>query len=378
MLIVSGENRIKQNLLFGAVLQKQLKKNYAACHSDKDKQMHAKVISGHFLKKYKLGFMANHFISAHLAKKYRDRKNVIYERQNKKDSLGDLHKENICAFLEEDINSSTAPGKRDYVTVRKVRRQKRYMHDSVYGLYKKYLANSQGFLSYQTFCRLRPFWIVSPRIKDRDTCRCVKHANMAFMTEKLYQMKVVPKKSMHELCSQLCCPDTTSRKVCMYGECSHCKTKSLSVVPSAEKLNEQIVYQKWSSRCESRLDKNDKPIKVRIVVKDKISCTLSELVSETESILPSFLKHVYNIDHQYVEMKEKRLALQCNEVLILVDFSENYLSKYTDEIQSVHFGASRNQISLHTGVIYYMDQCISFCTVSSSLRHDPSIRTIFI
>ena len=41
--------------------------------------------------------------------------------------------------------------------------------------------------------------------------------------------------------------------------------------------------------------------------------------------------------------------------MIVIDFSENYYCKYSAEIQSVHFGASKKQISLHTGVFFYFD-----------------------
>lgn len=48
--------------------------------------------------------------------------------------------------------------------------------------------------------------------------------------------------------------------------------------------------------------------------------------------------------------------------------------KLAEEIQAHHFGASQNQITLHTGVLYIgsKEQVISFCTVSSCNRHDPS------
>jgi len=66
---------------------------------------------------------------------------------------------------------------------------------------------------------------------------------------------------------------------------------------------------------------------------------------------------------------------------------ENYAMKYESEIQSVHFGAARSQISLHTGVMYFRAnkehsdgesskkfdvRSTSFCSVSDSLRHDPA------
>lgn len=71
--------------------------------------------------------------------------------------------------------------------------------------------------------------------------------------------------------------------------------------------------------------------------------------------------------------------LQSNDVLIHIDFNENYLCKYAQEIQSVHFGGSHQQITLHTGVAYVKAhespiKVIPFCTLSESLKHDaPAI-----
>src|ERR1700759_2014257 len=45
--------------------------------------------------------------------------------------------------------------------------------------------------------------------------------------------------------------------------------------------------------------------------------------------------------------------------------------KYSDEIQSCHFGGSHKQVTLHTGVLYVgqLDP-VSFCTMSDSRQHD--------
>ncbi|KAK1878039.1 Enolase [Dissostichus eleginoides] len=53
--------------------------------------------------------------------------------------------------------------------------------------------------------------------------------------------------------------------------------------------------------------------------------------------------------------------------------SENYSCKYSQEIQSVHFGGSHQQASLHTGVLYTAGGQAphTFCSISPSRRHDP-------
>lgn len=57
----------------------------------------------------------------------------------------------------------------------------------------------------------------------------------------------------------------------------------------------------------------------------------------------------------------------------MYNFRENYTCKYSQEIQSVHFGGSHQQATLHTGVLYTAaDQWpVTFCSISPSRRHDP-------
>ena len=58
-----------------------------------------------------------------------------------------------------------------------------------------------------------------------------------------------------------------------------------------------------------------------------------------------------------------------------MDFAENYVCKYGEESQGMHFGASKVQLSLHTGIQYLADDKVgkasvkSFATVSSCLDH---------
>lgn len=63
-----------------------------------------------------------------------------------------------------------------------------------------------------------------------------------------------------------------------------------------------------------------------------------------------------------------------NEVMIQVDFSENYKTKYAKEIQSSHF--VKNQLTVHTGVYHSgsgnigsLLQITSFATISKNLDH---------
>ncbi|CAG9791138.1 unnamed protein product [Diatraea saccharalis] len=115
------------------------------------------------------------------------------------------------------------------------------------------------------------------------------------------------------------------------------------------------------------------------------------LLDTKKNLYKSFLKEDPNVKCHYsyfakfkpfyvlppsVDSRET-YGLTETEIALHIDFSENYACKYHEEIQSVHFGGSRNQVTLHTAVLYHLtfnkDKNItSFCTVSSDLQHGPA------
>jgi hypothetical protein len=66
-------------------------------------------------------------------------------------------------------------------------------------------------------------------------------------------------------------------------------------------------------------------------------------------------------------MKEN---LSDDDLVLPVDFSENFVCKYHREIQACHFGANKLQLCLHTGIIYKGEEKLPFCTISQDLHHD--------
>lgn len=104
---------------------------------------------------------------------------------------------------------------------------------------------------------------------------------------------------------------------------------------------------------------------------------MNDLIDEFNKSLNKFLIHVFKTTHQYKFFKELKTKLGPKSIILLMDFSQNYEAKYHEEIQAVHFGASKKQISLHTVVMIYEDdegklQRKSFFTASDCLRHDST------
>lgn len=92
-----------------------------------------------------------------------------------------------------------------------------------------------------------------------------------------------------------------------------------------------------------------------------------------EQQIKRYKKHLFLIGAQYGYFTERRDTLKDNQCIVHVDVSENYVCKLGTEIQSMHFGASKRHITLHTGVYYagINPKPKTFCTVSESLNHGP-------
>lgn len=101
----------------------------------------------------------------------------------------------VIKFLEEDENSRLAPGKKDCKTFKKVKKQKRYINDTMLNLHKKFVSSISYSISYSLFCRYRPFYVVYQNLSDRDTCQCKIHTNTEFIVSTLYKNKIISAKT---------------------------------------------------------------------------------------------------------------------------------------------------------------------------------------
>lgn len=75
--------------------------------------------------------------------------------------------------------------------------------------------------------------------------------------------------------------------------------------------------------------------------------------------------------HQFKVLKEKRAFLKSHESYVWMDFAENWNTQIPTEIQSVHFGASKQQFTLHTAMGYIKGKKQSYCTLSENRTHGP-------
>ncbi|CAG9577518.1 unnamed protein product [Danaus chrysippus] len=364
----STRKDVVKKALFGEVLNKQLKENYAGLQTQKEKHIFGKVISGELVEKYKLWRSQESVVSYKRLQKIKNL-SLLPTTRTRLPLIASEHMKIVQNFYENDDNSRIGAGKRECVTKNRVKKQKRYLLDTLTNLYQKFKSNHSGLISYQTFCRLRPFWVVTPKINERDTCLCIRHANIDMKLSALYCRKILRYDNHNKLLEKTCCNRYDEQ--CLSRECQHCFNKN----PDYQEFDDSkpIVYKKWIA--EKQDYKDPKLNKVRSItkyVKKKITVSPRELIQELHDELDAYYNHERNIFHQYTAIKELKENLNDNEVVILMDFSENYCTKYSEEIQAYHFGGSRLQLSLHTVVVYTKNALKSYCTVSQNTTHSPA------
>lgn len=351
---------VKRKLLFQSTLLDELREKYKYSQNEKFKQSVANIVHGKHVRKYKfvaeakqqLGLWAN------------GKKNTVQRLRCRK-----MFKE-IRQFYCRDDNSIQTPGKKQTVTLKGIKKQKRLLTENLANLHKKFCMEFNSKVSFAVFCRLRPFWVVRAKLTDRDSCLCKTHDNLQKKLNTLVKEKAVERVDLETLCSKVNC--NIESEMCMSNNCLVCKNKSAVDMTSTEGAK-IVKWYSWKSRREEIM-KGERKMEVTKTVKVEEEGRLQDLIEDfNKTVKHVFSKHVFRIKHQFKQLQKCKQELCYGEAAIHLDFSENYSCKLNSEIQAMHFGASHEQVTLHTVVVYFEDaEKKMFCTVSASRRHDPS------
>ncbi|KAL0893762.1 hypothetical protein ABMA27_013899 [Loxostege sticticalis] len=352
--------KVKKKLMFNEAINRGVSEKYKNLAKKEKRHFVKSIVDDSKLKKYRVLSKLNFAIKKKLPEK---------EVQKNKTAI---IKRRVQDFLQEDENSQVAPGKNEYVKIGGSKKQKRYLTDNLKNLHMKYCAK-WGRISYSIFCKYRPKWVDHPSGK-RDTCQCKLHANINLLINSLKRAGIIKESTHTDVLKNLCC-DIYNRK-CLERKCQSCKNKVTRYLEFDNSKN--IVFYEWIFEKQAYQGKDGKEKMKRVTLKKKKEDSPRNVIYKFETLMITFFKHTLNITVQHSVIKQLKENLSDNEVLCHIDFSENYLLKYNEEIQSFHFGGSRQQISLHTGVLYYLDgqskekSCKSFCTISKNINHDAS------
>ena len=145
----------------------------------------------------------------------------------------------------------------------------------------------------------------------------------------------------------------------MFGNCEECPGNN-HLAPTDDVGGELCSWIQWRTTEED-------------VSKEDFEGTVSDCFQQLQKVLPNFLKHTYIKRIQAKPFIDLREHVKPNEIVVQIDFSENYECKEQNEIQSAHWAHTR--VSVFTGVVWYLhsDNTIKsqlYAFVSDYKQHD--------
>ncbi|WAR12549.1 hypothetical protein MAR_026729 [Mya arenaria] len=355
--VIKGHN-IRKAVLLYSVIVNRLRKRYKMTKTHTEKRNIASLVCATgLIRRYRLADYARKMIgvTTHQMKRKPRRQQIHIKATRARKA--------VHSFFERDDNSRIKADKKATITRKGEKKQIRLLNDDIKNLHSKYnseMGNRQ--ISYSLFCKLRPFWIKPPTSRDRDTCQCKLHENLTYKLETAHSNKLINSKHINDIVKTVTCNKSLDNKNCMYRSCLICKNKTVPIDTNVD-LGKQVQWKMWKSRRVAT--------HVRVVRETECG-SLETLVTDIEKEVERAARHIYNIRHQYHSITSLKENMATNELLIHMDFSENYNCKLDSEIQSMHFGASQRQVSVHNGIIYSKEKIYPFATVSDCLMHSPA------
>lgn len=272
---------IGRRLIFGEALCSQIKTNLKLMNNPKEKHK----------------FISNIFGKKEIFKKYRTTVDLSKRLMSGTNHSGrySLHtnnglnkwKENrkiqelkikVRKFLEQDDHSCLAPGKRDTITLKKEKLQKRYLNDTLKNLHVEFCKTFK--MSYALFCRLRPFNIIHQKFDSRDTCLCKQHANISYLISSLQRYKIIDERNWQELLDTQYCERFSVN--CLLRNCSNCSGMQIKF----KEFNGEsdVFYDFWGIQTETYKDRSGKTRNVKLTAKLKLKEKAYVLVQRLQEL----------------------------------------------------------------------------------------------
>lgn len=285
------------------------------------------------------------------------KKRVARQKELKNTKL--LHG-SVKEFYEREDLTYQTPGKSDTISVKvdmnKLSMQKRYLTVTLHEAYALYCEESgdRKKVGKTTFFSLKPPNIMLVGDTPHNVCVCQSHANVDFLCTALKPLCGFPPNRV-ALLQQMCCD--INNENCMIGECKECEKFVEDVLPLQFEYDVNIFWKKW--------EKNKDTSKLGL---QKYKTSSADAINELQAQLPKFKKHfhVNRVQSQYFQNLRK--SLENTEVVLQIDFAENFAIFKQDEIQAAHF--SYNQVTIFTTCVWSASETYSSVFISEDLSHD--------
>ena len=248
----SEKEKVKKELFLKNILCESIKSQYELASSNEQKNILKNIVVNSLVKKYRLKTKLEAIIGLkgriRVPTKTIPGKHVALAQK--------IHN----FFLRDDVSRATA-GKKETKTFKKNKMQRRYLLESMPKLRYKFIQETNIPVSYTTFTRCKPFFVLSPNLSNRETCACKNHGNTEFKYVALKTLLILKSKDLDDFVKSIVCD--TQKKECMYSECKKCHSKATTVYNLSEcNLDDTVSWLEWTvQQIEYQKENQDKTAK---------------------------------------------------------------------------------------------------------------------
>lgn len=305
-----------------------------------------------------------------------------FEKRRRKDGLTAETKSKVVKFFTSGEVSRCLPNKKD--ASKKKNEPKFVMTVTIkeaYVMFKKEYPDAKvGLIS---FYKLKPKNVKKIAETNRRCCLCVTCCNVALKVEAANkfttacpEIKNITKRiaANMTLCSY---EGEFPNEDCLNQTCKKCgpsKIKEYYEGLIEEFGEKEIEYHRWERI--KLLRKNNK-------MKDCMSCiqkkkTFKQFLVNFQKDVKPLASHLFRASWQLKQLETCKETIKENEMVVVMDFSENYTCRFQNEVQSAFWNS--NQVTIHPVVAYYgvktatstIQRKHSIVIVSNDLDHDAN------
>ena len=291
-------------------------------------------------------------------------------RKKRSDALTSNTIQEINDFFIKPEISVNNPDKK---TVNKDLKPKHFLNLTKKEAYKTFKNERYVKISESKFWMLKPKNVVPLKKGKMRQCLCEKCINVEMKLKVLNKHNSTGKKTSsinkYEVNKLTLCQGHQQMK-CIERNCSECGANKLeghfgSIANSSEMVN----WYQWESKKVTEPKPSTK--KILALKSTSLKTLLKEMIKDASDLS----SHLFFANWKYKQFSSLKERMPNNTLLCVMDFAENYSTKYQDECQSAHW--CYDQITIHPIVCYFNGSAGKTVTkevvyLSDDLNHDSN------
>ena len=313
-------------------------------------------------------------------------------RKQRKDRLSDETRGVVNDFFLLPEVSRECPEKKEAIKVNKKIIQKNIMVLTLQEAYAEFRRRYPEMkIGYTSFKKMKPKNVRKVSETSRKTCLCTPCSNVALKIEAmktfankkatgdprkreaLAQISALSKSKLSD--GSLCAYTDHPKMKCLEQKCNQCKDNlNIILQPISKYDDENITWCQWQYVDTTR---DDKP--KRIISCVEKTAPIKDFTDEIKKDMKTYPQHIFRANWQHHQMANCQSHLKPGEVLLTMDFSENYRCQFQDEVQSGYF--DQVQVTLHPSMAYYIENGLlvkhAIVGVSNDGKHDSYLVQAF-